>query len=110
VGGRTGAQNEGYLYDLMGNVTQRQINASSLTENFYYDNLYRLDCSTLNVGAAARTTNLDLAYDLTGNITTKSDVGAYDYSTPQSGCTNVSDQLSTYCIGLGIGYAVHQVN
>jgi RHS repeat-associated protein len=91
VGGGTGVQNEGYLYDLMGNVTQRQNNASSLTENFYYDNLYRLDYSTLKVGAGAATTNLDLAYDLTGNITTKSDVGAYDYSTPQSGCTNYAN-------------------
>jgi hypothetical protein len=53
------------------------------------DNLYRLDYSTLKVGAAAPTTNLDVAYDATGNITTRSDVGAYDYSSPQSGCTDV---------------------
>jgi hypothetical protein len=78
VGGGTGVQNESYLYDLMGNVTQRQNNAASLTENFYYDNLYQLDYSTLKVGAGAATTNLDLAYDATGNITTKSDVGAYN--------------------------------
>jgi RHS repeat-associated protein len=87
VGGGTGVQNEGTLYDLMGNVTQRQNNASSLTENFYYDNLYRLDYSTLKVGAGSPTTNLDVAYDATGNITTKSDVGAYNYTTPQSGCS-----------------------
>jgi hypothetical protein len=31
--------------------------------------------------------NESYLYDLTGNITSKSDVGAYDYSTPQSGCS-----------------------
>ncbi|MEO6080914.1 MAG: SpvB/TcaC N-terminal domain-containing protein [Steroidobacteraceae bacterium] len=69
VGGGTTLQNQSYLYDLIGNVTQRQENTQGLTENFYYDNLYRLDYSQLN-----STTNLDLAYDAMGNITSKSDV------------------------------------
>ncbi|MEO6080370.1 MAG: SpvB/TcaC N-terminal domain-containing protein, partial [Steroidobacteraceae bacterium] len=69
VGGGTTLQNQSYLYDLIGNVTQRQENTQGLTENFYYDNLYRLDYSQLN-----STTNLDLSYDAMGNITSKSDV------------------------------------
>jgi RHS repeat-associated protein len=69
VGGGTTLQNQSYLYDLIGNVTQRQENTQGLTENFYYDNLYRLDYSQLN-----SSTNLDLAYDAMGNITNRTDV------------------------------------
>jgi RHS repeat-associated protein len=68
-GGGATLQNEAYLYDEMGNVTQRQNNNLGLTENFYYDNLYRLDHSIL--GAA---TNLQMAYDAMGDITSRSDV------------------------------------
>jgi RHS repeat-associated protein len=69
VGGGSTLQNEAYLYDEIGNVTQRQNNNLGLTENFYYDNLYRLDHSTL--GAV---TNLQMAYDAMGDITSRSDV------------------------------------
>jgi RHS repeat-associated protein len=67
--GGTGLQNESYLYDEMGNVTQRQNNNIGLTENFYYDNLYRLDHSTLG-----GTTNLQMQYDAMGDITSRSDI------------------------------------
>ena len=42
-----GLQNDGYLYDQIGNVIQRQNNNAGLTENFSYDALYRLHTSTL---------------------------------------------------------------
>jgi RHS repeat-associated protein len=71
VSGGSTLQNEAYLHDEMGNVTQRQNNNLGLTENFFYDNLYRLDHSTL--GGA---TNLQMAYDAMGDITSKSDVAA----------------------------------
>ena len=71
VGGGAAIQNETYLFDLVGNVTQRQNNNAGLTENFYYDNLYRLDHSALG-----GTTNLQMNYDATGNITSRSDVAA----------------------------------
>ena len=70
-GGGATLQNEAYLYDEMGNVTQRQNNNLGLTENFYYDNLYRLDHSTLG-----GLTNLQMAYDAMGDITSRSDVAA----------------------------------
>jgi RHS repeat-associated protein len=70
TGGST-LQNEAYLHDEMGNVTQRQNNNLGLTENFFYDNLYRLDHSTLG-----GVTNLQMAYDAMGDITSKSDVAA----------------------------------
>ena len=82
VSGGSGLQNESYTYDYVGNVTQRQNNNAGLTENFYYDNLYRLYSSTLN-----GTTNLQMCYDNTGgactenvagmgNITSRSDIAA----------------------------------
>jgi RHS repeat-associated protein len=86
VGGGTGVQNESYLYDYVGNVTQRQNNALSLTESFCYDNLYRLDYSVLGAGCGG-TQNLNVDYAANGNITNKTAVGTYDYTTPQAGCT-----------------------
>ena len=71
VSGGTGVKNLAFLYDLMGNVTQRQDNNLGLTENIYYDNDYRLSTSKLN-GAQ----NLAMAYDPTGNITSRSDVAS----------------------------------
>jgi RHS repeat-associated protein len=71
VGGGTGVQNEAYLFDKVGNVTQRQNNTLGLTESFYYDNVYRLDYSQLN-----GVTNLDMTYDNLGNITNRTDMAS----------------------------------
>ena len=73
-GGSATIQNLGYLFDNAGNVIQRQDNNQGLSENFYYDNLHRLDNSTLGGSQ-----NLDVALDNQGNITTKSDAGTYTY-------------------------------
>jgi hypothetical protein len=78
-GGGSTLQNSAYLYDYLGDVTQRQDNNRGLTENFYYDADYRLSTSTLN-----GTTNLTITYDATGmgNIASRSDVaggGAWTY-------------------------------
>ena len=68
-GGGSSVQNQSFLDDEMGNVIQRQDNNLGLTENFYYDQDYRLSYSTLNSAQ-----NLSLNYDLMGNITSRSDV------------------------------------
>jgi YD repeat-containing protein len=87
LGGGTSLQNNGYFFDAVGNLTERQDNNSpGLTENFYYDSLYRFTNSTLNgVADESRT------YDVTGNVKSWAVFGAtvnnVDYSTPQSGCT-----------------------
>jgi RHS repeat-associated protein len=72
VGGGTGVLNLGILYDLVGNVTQRQDNDHSLTENLYYDSLYRLSTTSSLNG----TQSLAVGYDVTGNITSRSDVAS----------------------------------
>ena len=75
AGGGTGLQNLAYEWDLVGNLKKRRdLNQGTLNEEFFYDNLYRLDYSQRN-----GVTNLDMAYDATGNITSKSDVGTYGY-------------------------------
>lgn len=75
AGGGTAVQHLGYEWDLVGNLKKRKdLNQSNLTEEFFYDNLNRVDYSTLN-----GVTNLDMTYDPLGNITSKSDVGTYSY-------------------------------
>jgi len=69
VGGGAGVKNLSFLYDEIGNVTQRQDNNLGLTENIYYDNDYRFSYSKLN-----GTQNLSVTYDGTGNITSRSDI------------------------------------
>ncbi|MGH8228459.1 MAG: hypothetical protein ACREU3_11255 [Steroidobacteraceae bacterium] len=84
-GGST-IQNSAYLFDEMGNLTQRQDNNQGLTENFYYDGDYRVTSGTLN-----GTQNLAMSYAPNGNIATYnsngSGTGTYDYTTAQSGCS-----------------------
>jgi YD repeat-containing protein len=70
-------QNEGYMYDELGNLIQRQDNNAGLTENVFYDNLYRLDHSTLSSSTAPTpASNLQMHYDAMGNITSRSDVAS----------------------------------
>ncbi len=82
VGGGSAVKNLSFLYDEMGDVTQREDNNLGLTENIYYDNDYRLTSSTLN-----STQNLAVTYDNTmGNITSRSDIASgatWTYSTTQ---------------------------
>ncbi len=81
VGGGAGIQNLAYQWDTNGNLKQRRDLNQSLTEDFYYDGLNRLDDSFLNGSE-----NLRLAYDAIGNITSKTsqtnpaeNVGSYTY-------------------------------
>ena len=73
-GGGTSAQDLTYEWNKVGSLTMRKQGAS-LTERFYYDNVHRLDYSTLNA-----TTNMDLSYDARGNMLSKTGVGTYTYS------------------------------
>ncbi len=84
VGGGAALQNNSYLFDAVGNLTQRQDNNLGLTENAFPDSLYRLDHT---VGDS----NTQVAYDGMGRILTFAAYGkptvTNDYTTPQSGCT-----------------------
>jgi RHS repeat-associated protein len=85
VGGSTALQNNSYLFDAVGNLTQHQDNNSGGTESVYYDALNRLDHT---VGD----TNTQLTYDAMGRLASWTVNGGTppntnDYATPQSGCT-----------------------
>jgi RHS repeat-associated protein len=75
--------NQGYSFDTIGNVIQRQDFTQGVTENFAYDTLNRLFSSSGTV--VTRSFNYDrignTAYAI-GNITYKSDVGTYTYPAP----------------------------
>lgn len=69
-----------YDWDLAGNLIERrdQRVIGGLTERFYYDALNRLNYSTLT-GSVFSGVNLDIDYDVAGNITSKQSVGSYEY-------------------------------
>ncbi len=85
-------QNLTYEWDAVGSLSRRIDVRQGLTEAFYYDDLHRLDYSTLN-----GSTNLDLSYDAMGNITYKSDVGNYTYhATKKHAVASTAGVLNTW--------------
>lgn len=70
-----------YQYDELNNITSRQDHVQGLTENFDYDRLNRLTRSDVNgqIGDVMYSGVVDYAYDVLGNMLSKSDVGAYTY-------------------------------
>lgn len=73
-GSATNRQNFAYQWDTADNLTQRQDLTQGLTESFGYDALDRLTSTTGNA-----VPNLTVAYDASGNVLSKSDVGSYSY-------------------------------
>ena len=83
-----------FAWNKVGSLTQRRDLNRSLTEDFFYDNLHRLDYSRLN-----GVQNLDLSYDAMGNIISKSDVGAGTWTyhpTKKHAVTNAAGNTFTY--------------
>jgi len=99
LNGGSGVQNNSYLFDVMGNLTQRQDNNTPVvTENVYPDKLYRLDHT---VGD----TSTQMTYDAIGRIATWEAYGATanteNYTTPQSGCTYYADHAQPHAVRSG---------
>ena len=98
VGGGATLQNNSYLFDEMGNLTQRQDNNAGVTENVFPDSLYRLDHT---VGD----TNTQMSYDSMGRIATWAAYGnstnVNNFTTPQSGCTYYSDHAQPHAVRQG---------
>lgn len=84
-GGGTSRQQLSYLWNKSSYLTERQDINQTLTEEFFYDDLYRIYESERNSSV-----NLDVEYSLGGNIDSKSDVGSYNYTTAQTGCSYYS--------------------
>lgn len=91
ISGSNGSlQNWTYTYDKHTNLVSRwnQATGYDQRESFSYDALDRLTDQTLTRlnGAALNSLLLHLDYDALGNITNKSGLGNYRYSTQESGC------------------------
>jgi len=93
----------GYQFDAIGNLEFRANHKNNRLELFQYDSLYRLQQSKLvsftsdqsgsmdsfNYNANAPLHEINLTYDALGNITSKSDIGAYSYGmTSGRNCSN----------------------
>ncbi len=76
AGASNAVANFAYSFDTIGNLLSRTDNNESFTEQFCYDSLNRLTNS--NIGSAC-TGGKTASYDVTGNITGKSDIGTYSY-------------------------------
>jgi len=77
-------QDEIYVYDPNGNLLQRtQTNTAQnldIEETFGYDNLDRLiSASVENLSSPGMSFDQTVQYDVTGNITSRNDVGTYSY-------------------------------
>jgi RHS repeat-associated protein len=76
VGGGAAIQNQSFLYDVVGNLSQRQNNNRGLTENVVNDAVDRISSATVN-----GTANLAMSYATSGNIQTKTGTaGTWTYS------------------------------
>ncbi len=75
-------QYQNYLHDALDRVTRRVDDVTGLDESFTYDGLNRLTAWALSVPPASNVppAQVVVAYDALGNITQKSDAGAYAYS------------------------------
>ncbi|WP_083411759.1 RHS repeat domain-containing protein [Janthinobacterium sp. 1_2014MBL_MicDiv] len=80
AGTGNGVQNIAYDFDPIGNLRSRIDYVQGLTESFLYDNLNRVQTSTVNSGAAGLVTQT-YKYDQIGNIDSRSGIGIYKYDT-----------------------------
>ncbi|MYM90165.1 hypothetical protein GTP91_23705 [Rugamonas sp. FT82W] len=71
-------QNLSMTYDARGNMLSRNDANQNLAETFLYDTLNRLTSNTVNSSGAGLVTQ-SYGYDSIGNITSRSDMGAYTY-------------------------------
>jgi hypothetical protein len=82
-------QNLAYNFDTLGNLLSRTDSIQAIIVSFDYNNLNRVTSSMVTpIGQATGGTAVSIAYDALGNITSKSDIGAYTYG-PGTICTNV---------------------
>ena len=75
-----------YSYDALGNLTGRTDTRLNQSETFLYDTLNRV--TQVSTTVAATTTTVTVAYGATGNIASKSDVGAYSYGQVHTACSS----------------------
>jgi RHS repeat-associated protein len=68
-----------YTHDALGNIINRNDEATGRNETYFYDGLNRLTKRTLTVNGQSGAPDQTVAYDSLGNMTNKADVGNYRY-------------------------------
>jgi RHS repeat-associated protein len=80
AGTSNSVNNQSFVYDSIGNITQRYDQITGLNEGFGYDDLNRLTATTAQASNGGPLTQVTLTYNAIGNILTKSDIGTYAYN------------------------------
>jgi RHS repeat-associated protein len=79
AGTSNSVSNQSFVYDNLGNLTQRYDQVTNLNEGFGYDSLNRLTSTSAQAGTGPLT-QTTVTYNAIGNIMTKSDIGTYTYA------------------------------
>jgi RHS repeat-associated protein len=79
AGASNSVSNQSFVYDNLGNLTQRYDQVTNLNEAFGYDSLNRLTSTSAQAGTGPLT-QTTVTYNAIGNIMSKSDVGTYTYA------------------------------
>jgi RHS repeat-associated protein len=95
LGGGSGLQKNAYLFDEVGNLTQRQDYISGVTENVFPDNLNRL-------GHTVGDSSTQMTYDALGRVATweanGATVNSTNYTNAQTGCSYYSDHAQPHAV------------
>lgn len=78
-GSNNSISDQSFVYDSIGNMTQRYDAVTGLNEAFGYDSLNRLTSTSAQAGSGPLT-QVTLTYNAIGNIMSKSDIGTYTYA------------------------------
>ena len=98
-----------YVFDAVGNLTQRSDARQGYTEDAVYDNLNRVIQVNTQTGVAPADTGLYLpasmwngtstsiavTYNVLGNITSKTDIGTYGYGETRGACSSVTGAVAS---------------
>jgi RHS repeat-associated protein len=79
AGSNNSISNQSFVYDTVGNMTQRYDAVTGLNEAFGYDALNRLTSTSAQAGSGPLT-QVTITYNEIGNIMSKSDIGTYTYA------------------------------
>ncbi len=82
-----------YNFDTLGNLTSRADTLQGLSETFGYDKLNRvvsINTTAKATSGATSNTIKSVTYGPSGNILSRSDVGAYSYAATASGCAGLT--------------------
>ncbi|NOU26014.1 MAG: hypothetical protein HOO90_10835 [Methylotenera sp.] len=101
AGASNSVSNQSFVYDNIGNLTQRYDGATGLNEAFGYDTLNRLTSTSAQAGTGPLT-QVTITYNAIGNIMSKSDIGTYTYASLKANGTARPHAVSQIMMNDGV--------